>query len=815
MTKQLLFALVAALVVLTGCSTMSSRIDDHSLEREAVAGTDQPPPTPTSTRRAAGPTSVSSTNGPSNTKIGTGVFVRRMPGGGDQPDTGGAASNEKGVVFNFDNQPVQAVVKAVLGDFLGRNYAIDPNVNGAITFSTSEPVSRDEALPILETLLAWTDNALIKKNGHYAVLPADVAPAGNLTPQLGAPAPGNGMQARLYPLRYISAKEMKKLLKPFAPDEAFLLVDPMRNFVVMAGTPEQLDDYQQTVSTFDVDWLKGMSVGVFTLQHASVKQLMPQLKNLFGQDGSTPLAGMMRFIPIQRTNAIVVITSQSEYLHEVHDWINRIDAGGGNRPQLYVYDVENMRARALANYLSQIYGNGGGGGTGTSVAGGVAPGLSASTLASGGSGFGNSGRGNNRGNGLINGSGSGDMGGGIGGDSLGGGNRRSGGANGDMSGGDSSLATGSSRASTGSLSGPSTEPATVTGPHGIRITAVNSNNQLLVRCRPSQWAEIESAIKRLDQVPLQVQIETRILEVKLQGKFSFGVQWYLQGLAGGEVNDNGGFDPGNPSDSHQVALGAGGNKYNPAQDSLFYSFLNSDMQAAIHAVETNSNTKILSEPSLVVTNNHKAHIQVGQQVPVNQSYIAPGLGSGISGKNGINTVGQVEYKDTGVILNVRPRVNPGGLVYMTVGQEVSKPGTKDQFGNFPIDKRALQTQVAVQSGQTVLLGGLIQQNKGQSERGVPWLSRIPLLGRLFGSTEHHNNRTELLVLITPRVITSSADAHDITQEYQSKFDSLKPLQNDTDPDGEKNMTPDAQPTAKSATDEPTKPDTNAGGNSRL
>jgi general secretion pathway protein D len=185
---------------------------------------------------------------------------------------------------------------------------------------------------------------------------------------------------------------------------------------------------------------------------------------------------------------------------------------------------------------------------------------------------------------------------------------------------------------------------------------------------------------------------------------------------------------------------------------------------------------VLSAPSLVVMNNQQAKIQVGDQVPVNQTYFAPGLGTGTgTDTGGINTLGQVEYKDTGVILEVRPRVNPGGLVYLTLDQVVSKPGIKDEFGNFPIQKRELNTQIAVQSGQTVLLGGLIQQDEGTSDTGIPWLNRIPLLGRLFGSTSRHRNRTELLVLITPRVISSSSDARDVTEEYQRKFESLAPL----------------------------------------
>jgi general secretion pathway protein D len=298
---------------------------------------------------------------------------------------------------------------------------------------------------------------------------------------------------------------------------------------------------------------------------------------------------------------------------------------------------------------------------------------------------------------------------------------------------------------------------------------VDANNQLLVRARPSQWNEIQDAIKRLDNVPLQVQIETRILEVNLTGEFQFGVQWYLEGLIGGHSNSDGSYTPGQPGNQQQYALGRGGAGFNPAQDALFYSFVNSNLQVALHAMETSGNTKTLSAPSMVVMNNQTAHIQVGNQVPINQTSVSTGIGT--------QQYSQVTYLNTGVILNVQPRVNPGGLVYMNIGQQVSQVDRTTALvnGNPTISQRELATQVAVQSGQTVLLGGLIQQDEGNTDTGVPGLNRIPLLGRLFGQTSRNHNRTELIVLITPRVIASSDDARDITNEYQQKFESLAPL----------------------------------------
>ncbi|NID03519.1 type II secretion system secretin GspD [Luteibacter jiangsuensis] len=755
MPRSSLIAATALAVALAGCTTLPQPRDDGSLQREALAGTEKPAPRPLTLPDSNPP--VQPAAAPDIT-TGTGEFVKPVGLAKPKPVAAGAGT----VTFNFENQPVESVVKAILGDLLHENYSIVPGVQGNVSFSTSQPVTSEQALPILETLLSWTGNALVQTNGRYVVMPAKDAVAGNLVPSIGAAAPPGGLQARLFPLRFISATEMQKLIKPFARPDATLLADPTRNVLVMAGTPSELDNYERTVKTFDVDWLRGMSVGVFSLQRAEVKELTPTLDKLFGEKGNTPMAGLLRFIPIERTNSLVVISPQPAYLEEVRSWIDRIDRGGGNEPQLYVYDVRNVQASDLAQYLSDIYGGGSGGSRSGDNGGRVGPGLSSGTLGGGDNDLGN-----------RDGSGLGSTTGAFGNSSSSGSSLLNTTNNNGLNGSSSGMNGGSAFGSFGSNGGGSgfgddsssrrQHSGPVTTDEGVRITSVDSNNQLMVRCRPSQWSEIEQAIKRLDAVPLQVQIETRILEVALTGQFQFGVQWYLEGLVGGT---NG--SVGQPGNKQQWALGDGGNTFTQGQSAFFYSFVNNELSVALKALETSGNTKTLSAPSLVVLNNQKAHIQVGDQIPITQTFVN-------TNANTDNTIGQVEYKDTGVILNVRPRVNPGGLVYLNINQVVSAPGQRDAAtNNFPIQQREVATQVAVQSGQTVLLGGLIKQQEGVTDTGIPGLNRIPVIGRLFGSTTRNRDRTELIVLITPRVITNGNEAKQVTDEYQQKFESLRP-----------------------------------------
>lgn len=721
------FLIALGLALLAGCTTPGAvrkqdsdiLTPDSILKKTPVA----PPEDIVSSIAISPETDANRALPPPEIEVGSGKFFTVQPQKGDK-------GGEGQVTFNFESQPIQAVVKAILGDMLQENYTIAPNVSGNVTYSTSRPIRRDDAMPVLEMLLSWTGNALVRQDGKYIVLQSKDAIAGKLTPRVGATQqPGYGL--RIFPLRYISPSEMAKLLKPYAKPDAFVSIDPNRSLLVLAGNPSELENYQRTIDTFDVDWLGGMSIGVFTMQHVEVTKLMPDLDLLFGSKGESPLAGMFRFMPIEQTNQMIVITPQQEYLRQAEEWLRRLDRGGAeNSVQLYVYNVKNLKAPDLADYLSQIFLGTSGGSRRSSTSGRVGQGLRPVTI--GGVG----GRGNN-----------------------------------SMSYGNSLRSQADEKAAPAAAT-----PSTPAGGGGgdkdtnIRISAIEENNQLMVQATPIEWDQIEAAIKKLDVVPLQVQIQARVLEVKLNGDLQYGVQWWFAGLQGQSPR----FPNGDPyrrtHDRHQSQFGSnpigqGGN--------LFWSYLNSNFEVALSALESTGQAKALAAPSLVVANNQEAQINVGSQIPVRQvSYT--GLTTGTTNPIGLSSV---QYINTGVVLSVVPRVNPGGLVYLDVQQEVSIPGpTPADGGNPPINQRQIQTQVAVQSGETLLLGGLIQENEQSTEAGVPFLNRVPVLRNLFGSTVQSRDRTELIVLITPRVIASVDEGRQMTEDYARQFESLAPLQ---------------------------------------
>src|SRR5690606_23873697 len=226
---------------------------------------------------------------------------------------------------------------------------------------------------------------LVWEDGRYTILPVDQALPGNLIPGVGKPN-RLGYQVRAVPLNYISATEMEKLLKPYARPNSVISTDNARSMIVLAGTPAELNNYLQTIQIFDVDWLEGMSVGIFPMQQIEASKVVGELEKVFGVSSDTPMAGLFRFMPLEGINAVLVITPQPKYLRTAEEWLNKLDqgsSGGGQR--LHVYDVKNVKAADLADTLSDVFGSGGGSSRSSSSGDNVvAPGFQPATLRSSG-----------------------------------------------------------------------------------------------------------------------------------------------------------------------------------------------------------------------------------------------------------------------------------------------------------------------------------------------------------------------------------------------------------------------------------------------
>ena len=658
---------------------------------------------------------------------GNGRVINSAAASAPLPDIGATSGEAR---FNFEGESLHAVVKAILGDMLGQNYTIAPNVQGTVTYSTPKPVSSAQAVSVLEMILGWNNARMIYGDGRYSIVPADQALAtGVVTPRVGSPANARGFESRVVPLRYISAEEMKKLLTPYARPNAIVTVDSGRNLLTIAGTRAELESYLRTIEIFDVDWMSSMSVGVYPLQSSKSTKVVQDLEKVFGEASKSPVAGMFRFMPLEGANAVLAITSQADYLDDIEQWIERID-GAGEGVKLYSYELKYITAKDLGARLSEVFGGGGNRGGGNDGGGySLIPGGQSSIIGPGGGDGGKDG-------GDLSGSGSG--GGGLGGGSL----------------------------SLNAAQGGNGSVVIEVGGDKVAVSAIEENNTLLVRATGSAWRSILDVIEKLDVLPLQVHIESQVAEVTLSGELAYGVNWFLENA----TTENGLPDVSTPNGlipSKWSTLGASiGGASGPG---LAWTLIKNDAAAVITALDRVTDVRLLQTGSVLAKNNSEATLNVGSRIPITTVSINPILGSN-------NTTSSVQYLDTGVILKVRPRVTKDGTVFLDIVQEVSSPGSDaDANGNVRINTRRLKTEAIANSGDTVLLAGLIQDNTTRGSSGLPGLSRIPVIGGLFGRQSSNQGRTEVVVLLTATILRDQKELRTFTDEYSRRFRAMDPL----------------------------------------
>lgn len=685
---------------------------------------------------------------------GSGTMINQGAASAPAPTLGMASSGS--ATFNFEGESVQAVVKAILGDMLGQNYVIAPGVQGTVTLATPNPVSPAQALNLLEMVLGWNNARMVFSGGRYNIVPADQALAGTVAPSTASPSAARGFEVRVVPLKFISASEMKKVLEPYARPNAIVGTDPARNVITLGGTRAELENYLRTVQIFDVDWLSGMSVGVFPIQSGKAEKVSADLEKVFGEQSKTPSAGMFRFMPLENANAVLVITPQPRYLDQIQQWLDRIDSAGGG-VRLFSYELKYIKAKDLADRLSEVFGGRSNGGDSNAS---LAPGSETSVLG---------GTLGNRDSSL--GSSSGMTGGSIG-DSSDGSSSGSGfGTSGSSSGG---LGNGSLQLSPRS-NGNGAVTLEVAGDK-VGVSAVAETNTLLVRSTPQAWSSIRDVIEKLDVMPMQVHIEAQVAEVNLTGDLSYGVNWYFENAVNAATTAGG---AGLPSAAGRNIWGdiAG----TVTNNGLGWTFLGKNAAAVISALDRVTNVRLLQTPSVFVRNNAEATLNVGSRIPINSTSINTGLGSDSS-------YSSVQYIDTGVILKVRPRVTKDGMVFLDIVQEISTPGSRpaactaattttvnSAACNVDINTRRVKTEAAVQSGDTMMLAGLIDDSTTDTSEGVPFLSRLPVVGGLFGTKGKNNTRREVIVLITPSIVRNPQEARNLTDEYGQKFKAMEPL----------------------------------------
>jgi general secretion pathway protein D len=571
--------------------------------------------------------------------------------------------------------------------------------------SSARPVSEEDLLPILETVLRMNGAALMRDGDNYTVVPEASAVSGR--GDVGEARPGYGIS--ILPLRYTSAQTLVSLIDGFGTRPGSVRAETARNLLLVLGNSADREAAIETAMSFDADWMQDQTVAILPLQNAKPETVIQELQRIFKSGEGGLGAELVQFIPMSRLRAVLVVSPQKDIIARARTWVQRLDSENPDlEADVYVYRVKYREARKLATLLTQLFSSGPA--TGDAPADQIEPGADAVTTEGGGLGDGFT--------------------------------EETPGAEGEPGGSPSNpVLVGSEPANAA--------PAGGTGP---RIQADISNNSIVIYADLETRQRVLSALSSLDVPQIQVAINVTMAEIQLTEDLEYGVQFFLQNKRVGSLGFFG-------------AAAQSISRTTPGFNLLLGS--NTSPELIINAFDRITNVQVLSSPSLVVVENEIARFQVGDQIPIVTRTVTDTSSDDLA-----NTSNEVEYRDTGIILSVKPRVSDNGLVAMTIEQEISSVSAGGNSLTPTISNRKVASSISVADGQTVLLGGLISEQNGSTRAGLPGLNRTKGLRNLLGNTSKVARRTELIILIKPTVIYEAQDAQHVAEELRSKMYTL-------------------------------------------
>jgi general secretion pathway protein D len=641
----------------------------------------------------------------------------------------GISPTGSGVIFNFDNADIYEVIR-VMAEIMKINYLIDPRVKGTVNIHTTGQLPAEEVFPIFQSILRLNGATAVEKDGLYEIVPLSDAKKTYVPPTTlrgGTKVLSDEKYTiQIVSLKYIPATEASKLIKPFLSDGADIVEHPPHNILIISDVASNVKKSLDIIGLFDIDIFTDTRVRIYPVLNADVTEVAKEMERIFSSfEVSTKSArGVgITFTPITRINSLLVVSSIPNIFEKVEGWLKELDRipGEGSKLSVFVYYVQNAKAKDLADVLKEVFIKA----KEKKVEKGGAP---AETTP-----------------------------------------------------------RGAKPAPT-----PTTPPAPgkeeVGGvPEGeIGIVVDEPTNSLLIKAFHRDYRAILETIKKLDIYPKQVLIEVLLAEVTLDETNKFGIEWanfvsshvtssHAQGAALQSqppvqtTTDSLGNTTTSPLNPFTAPLASyGGLRYAIVE-------LGGRLSAAIDLAASQDRLKVISSPQIIASNNKEAKIQVGQSQPIlTNTYTTPGVTS----TTGAGVVeGTIEYKDIGIILSLTPRISDGGLVSLEISIEDSNVLASAALGNLPsipaFTKKTAKTVLSVVEGETIVIGGLISESKEKITSGIPLLSKIPIIGGLFGFQSYETKRDELILLMTPHIISNQSTSDAVTKEFKDKVESMK------------------------------------------
>jgi general secretion pathway protein D len=714
--------------------------------------------------------------------------AQAQPGAAPAPAPGPRLTDNGGFLLN--NVSLTETID-IIAKQLKINYVLDPRVKGSVTLFTYGEVRPVDLMPLLETLLRVNGATMVKVGDLYRIVPINLVSQLPVEPTI-SPDPKNlpddeRVVLSLIFLKYATAADLDKLIAPFLGEGATHSVYEPANLVIIQDNSRNMKRTMELIAQFDSDTFAGQRVRLFTIENSRPSDLVKDLDNVFKAYALSEKSGAVKFIPVDRINTVIGVAPNPGIFTQVEDWIKRLDVPPkvtAGTVTNYVYRVRYGRAETMAVAITALY-------TGNTMAlVGLANAARAGMVNAGmgysgaiGGSMGGGGYGGYGGGGYPGSYGYNPYGGGYGGYGGYGGNPYAANAAGySPATGATPLAPAGGVAPTAPLGG-SPFGQDQTGGYlaagvpalapGTRIPHVIPNpfdNTLLIQGTPQEYEAITNLLRQLDVPPRQVLIDAKIYEVDLTHDLTGSVQTCLSnpGTCGSILGTTAshlvtGALTGSPPTTLALTAGALLSK-------------NHELMGVLSAMETVSKARLISAPSVIATDSIPATINMGSQIPVATSTTPSGV------QTGGNTVfaQTISQQSTGITLSIEAHVNTSGIVTMIINQQVSAPEANSYSSiNSPaFSNRSVSTQVTVQDGDTVAIGGAIQESWNESSSGIPGLNRIPIVGFLFGGKSYSKERDELIIFLTPRVIYDTNQMVDATEELRSNLKNVSKMMSD-------------------------------------
>jgi len=615
------------------------------------------------------------------------------------------------------------------------NYIVDPKVKGLVNIHTSGQISAEDVFPIFQSILRLNGATAVKKDGIYEIVPLSdakklpIPPSTTLEP--GKSPSQERYTIQIVSLKYIPVTEVSKMIKPFLSDGADIVEHPPHNILIIGDLASNIKKSVDIINLFDLDIFTDLRVRIYPLLNSDVNEVAKEMERIFASFEVSTKSGRgvgITFTPVTRINSLLVVSSIPNIFQKVEGWLKELDKipTEGTKYSVFVYYVQNAKAKDLAEVLKQIY---------------------VTTK--------------------------------------------------DKKGEYKDKVTEQLTYPRGVKPPPTPSPTTPAKEEGgavpegeINIVVDEANNALVIRAFARDYKSILETVKKLDIYPKQVLIEGLLAEITLDDANRFGIEWgrFVDSLAAGKYRQaistgaiptttvTTGTPPVTttvPIDASLAFAGAGAWRYSIHE-------VAGGLTAAIKVAATDNRLNVISAPNLLASNNKEAKMQIGKSQPILTSTYSYGstAGSLVSTQPSTGMIeGSIEYKDIGIILTVTPRISDGGLITLELQIERSDVADSPPLGNVPnipvFSKKTAKTVVSVLEGQTIVIAGLIESSKNVIKSGVPLLSKIPILGALFGFQEYIYKKTELVLLLTPHIITDHIQSKTVTDDFKEKVDELK------------------------------------------